>query len=181
MGRNARGPQIAQRVEFAEIAAHTQVLGKVVQLVLMAQAAQLHGLLVERRKADGVDLAGLGRVHAPVQHLQHRAPACGFGTTRVHGIGGHRVQGQEGGQGGVGAATCMGHAGDGCGGHLQARDALALLPQPGVAGQHDVGLLHGLGPRQQACDQFGAYAGGIAQGQGDDGKFGCGHVRLSRS
>ena len=173
MRGDARSPEIAQRVEFAEVALHAQILGEVVQFVLMAQSAQLHRLLVQGRKADRVDIAGLRRIHALVQHLQHRTPARRADLADLHVGGGNAVDGNKRRQLHVGAFAGVGQAGQRRGGHLHACPALALLPEPGVANQHQIGLLHGFGLGQQPGNQFGANAGRVAQGQGHDGK-GCG-------
>ena len=53
-----------------------------------------------------------------------------------------------------------------------AGDRLAFLPQPRIADQHHVGELRRLRLREQARDQLGADAGGVAQRQRDDG-FAC--------
>ena len=140
-----------------------------VQFVLMAQAALLHGELVQRGKADRIHLAALGCVHAGVEHLQHRGTARCLRLATHHLRGGHGVHRQPSGQAGVGPGAHFGEIAHRLGGNLYACNLLAVGPKPCIAHQHDVGVCGGIGLAEQAGDQLGANARGVAQGERDDG------------
>ena len=139
--RDARGPQVAQRVELAEVAGHAQVLGEVVQLVLVLQAAQLHRELVQRREADGVDLAApWPRPCSGSAPASTEAPPAASAWPRCTCAGCDGVDGQEGRQ-----ARCRrGRARRPAMPPARVGTAVPAMrwpssPQPGVADQHDVG------------------------------------------
>ncbi|MCY1309861.1 hypothetical protein D9M70_600000 [compost metagenome] len=94
----------------------------------------------------------------------------------MHLAGLDGVHCQPGGRAAVRPAAHRLDAGHGLGRDLHARHPLAFAPEPLVAHQHDVGALRGFGPGQQPGDQLRADAGGIAQGQGDDGFLLRAHV-----
>ncbi len=139
------------------------------QLVLMAQAPELHGLLVERREANRVDVAGERRVHALVQYLQHRPAARRSGPAALHVGGCDALDREESWPRRVGPVPDVGKRSHIVHCHLGAGGALSIGPQPAIADQHNIG--HGRRCRlgQQLGDQFGADAGGIAERERDHG------------
>ena len=121
------------------------MLGKVVQLVLVLQATNLHGLLVQGCETNGVHRTGQRGVHTGVEHPQHAAPTGG--TYLAHGdVGlGNAVHRHKSWACGAGAVAGVCQRGDGVGSHHHTGHLLAPGPEPGVANQHHVGLLRGLG------------------------------------
>ena len=59
MARHAARPHAVKRVELRDIAGGSKLLRHVMQLVRMAYPGQVHGRLVEGRKAYGIDHARL--------------------------------------------------------------------------------------------------------------------------
>ncbi|MPM75185.1 hypothetical protein SDC9_122176 [bioreactor metagenome] len=113
------------------------------------------------------------------KHLQHRA-AARRPHLSLHHIGlGDGVHGHKSRQPRIGTLARGRQAGQRNGCNLQAGDALTLLPEPWIADQHQVRLLGGLRHGEQACNQFGADATRIAQGQGDNGKRSLSHAQSS--
>ena len=148
---------------------HAQIFGKVVQLVFVLEATQLHGLFVQRCKTDGIDFAALGAVHAQIQHLEHCRAASGQRLAALHVCWRNGVHSQKGRQALISAAAHFSQRRNSLRGNTLPGDGLAVLPQPRVADQHDIGVVRDVGLAQQAGDQLGADAGCVAQGQGDDG------------
>ncbi len=160
MAGNARGPQRAQGVELAEIVRHPEPVGEEMQFVLEMHAAFLHRLLVQRRKADGVNVAAFEGFQAGGQR-QPRAAACRLGHSRGDDIIlCHRFHFQEHGR--AVAGPCLFPVMDHLDGRGDAGGALAVLQHPGVA-HHDNLRRSRFGPRQQLGHQFRPDARGIAE------------------
>ncbi len=79
MRRHARGPEILEHVEFAARPVVAEEVGEPAELVFLLHAARPQRGLVERRKADRVDLAAALEVEGQRQRGQHERAVRGGG------------------------------------------------------------------------------------------------------
>jgi len=165
MRRHARRPQPVEGVELTEVVLDLQVLGKMMELVFVPQTAHLHGLLVQRGKADRIDLAGQGGVHGAVEHLEDTAPPCSADLADLDIGRFDRVHGHKGCPVGWLARSHTRYRRHGLRRDGNPCHALAPFPEPRVAQQNHVGVIVDTRHREQSSDQLGADTGWITQRQ----------------
>src|SRR5690606_27764282 len=82
MRRYARIPNLLQNVEFTDLAREVQHIGNKADFVVVAWICKPHGLLVERREANGLRVTCLGKLQcgAKVVGRESSSDQCGLAT-----------------------------------------------------------------------------------------------------